>query len=309
MSAHQAGFGSGSSSTPGNNTANSGDPSSFFSFTNFTNPKVDLSSTFKPFTSNPPGNNKVKERQYTGGDTLDEPVLKTLTRDLSQIGRRLAIVIWPVQLQSLASKQQLRLVQFAQSNGVNLPQLIFTQDDHTQRQQNDVDDFEINDEIEGDEDIETAAMDDTQTALIKNNLDWDLWGPLIFSLVYSVSLGLSAPNNQTNQVFSGTFTFIWLFSIVIGLNIQLLGGNISFMSAISASGYSLFPIVVGLLLSALVIKWKFIRMIVMLVLCSWSIYLGVLSLKCSGVLPGKVLLAIYPIGLMYAVLGWLCVIT
>lgn len=299
---------------PSSSSGAAGGASSFFS--SFTTPKVDLSSAFKPFAQNAStGNNKVKERQYTGGDTLDEPVWHTLRRDLAQIGKRVAIVVWPMQLQSLASKQQLRLIDFAQSNGVLIPDLILNSRMRPAGRNNnlnggsnfDEDDFEINDEDEDEE--ANVAFEDTTAALIKNNLDWDLWGPLIFSLVYSVSLGLASPNLQTNQVFSGTFSFIWLFSLAIGLNIQLLGGNISFMSAISASGYSLFPIVVGSLLCSLIIKWKLIRLVMMVVLCAWSIYSGVLSLKCSGVLPGRVLLAIYPIGLMYAVLGWLCVIT
>lgn len=299
-------FGSSSSTTTSGATQPTDGNGFFSSFSSFVTPKVDLSNTFKPFTTNTDwsnGNNKIKERQYAGGDTLDEPVWHTLKRDLSQIGKRLAIVVWPMQLSLLAKQQQLRFVEFAVNNGVQLPQLILNNRRVSVDQNaNDDDDDDVVAE-------NGTTIDDPATELIKNNLDWDLWGPLIFLLVYSVALGLAAPNNQTNQVFSGTFSFVWLFSIVIGLNIQLLGGNISFMSAISASGYSLFPIVVGSLLCSLLIKWKLIRLVMMIVLCAWSIYSGILSLKCSGVLPGKVLLAVYPVGLMYAVLAWLCVIT
>lgn len=137
-------------------------------------------------------------------------------------------------------------------------------------------------------------------------VDWDLWGPLIFSLTYSVVLGVSS--SHTNQVFSGSFALIWLFFIIIGLNIQLLGGSISFLSAISAVGYSMFPITVGEIVCSL-FSFKLIRLIVMVFMCAWSVYAGVNGLKSSGVKPGRVVLAVYPVGLMYAVMGWLSVIT
>lgn len=54
-------------------------------------------------------------------------------------------------------------------------------------------------------------------------VDWDLWGPLIFSLTYSVVLGLTS--SHTNQVFSGSFALIWLFFIIIGLIFNYLRLN------------------------------------------------------------------------------------
>lgn len=249
-------------------------------------PKVDLSTAFTPFiTSNFQESNTVRESQYSGGDTLDEPVWHTLRRDLVQILRRLAIVVWPAQLKQLAQSHQLRLVDLAEANGIRLPQLV----------------------------VESGRAvpedDDTEAPADVVALDWDLWGPLIFSLVYAVTMGLAAPNAQTNVVFSGTFSFIWLFYLVVGLNIQLLGGTISFLSAISATGYLKFPIVVGALVSVLFLRWGIVRFVVMTVLSVWSIYAAVMSLRCLGVLPGRVFLAIYPVALMYAVLSWLVVIT
>ncbi|KAK6460442.1 hypothetical protein DFJ63DRAFT_337815 [Scheffersomyces coipomensis] len=288
-------YGTNSSSSNTNNNASN----NIFSQFGFT-PKVDLSSTFAPFTSsaNLPGNNTVRERQYSGGETLDEPILETLKRDVFQIGRRLLIVLWPMQLSKLAKTQQSRLVDFASANGVRLPASIIA---------NRSNGGEFGDDDEEEQEATTGI--ESGDLINEGNLEWDLWGPLIFSLLYSVTLGVTAQNQQTNSVFSGSFSFIWLFFIVIGLNIQLLGGTISFMSAISAAGYSMFPIVVGSLISALVIKWKLLRLGVLIILNIWSIYVGVLSLKCSGVLPGRVLLAIYPVALMYSVLSWLVVIT
>lgn len=256
-------------------------------FFGFATPKVDLSATFKPFTSGgwaSGGSTTVRERQYTGGDTLAEPVWHTLRRDLVQIGRRLYAVVWPAQLQAAAHRLRRHLATLAGGGG------------HTDA---DYAEFEIPDEAD---DVEAAAP-------AAPAADWDLWGPLIFLLAYLVALGLAAPNRQTNLVFSGTFAFFWLFLLAVGLNIQLLGGTILFLLAISASGYLLFPVVAGGLLCTSVVGPRLVRLVVMALLWAWSVYSGVLSLQCLGVQPGRVVLAGYPVALMYAVMAWLCVIT
>ncbi|ODV92485.1 hypothetical protein CANCADRAFT_1079 [Tortispora caseinolytica NRRL Y-17796] len=38
---------------------------------------------------------QTQDRRFTGGDTLDEPVLTTLNRDLKQVGRRVIEVLYP----------------------------------------------------------------------------------------------------------------------------------------------------------------------------------------------------------------------
>lgn len=250
----------------------------------FWTPKVDLSTAFTPFITSS-ATNKVSERQYSGGDTLDEPVWDTLKRDLVQIGKRLAIVVWPAQLKLLAQKHQASLLDLAANNGIRLPASIV------------------------DASRPVPDEDDEEANRMAPVLDWDLWGPLIFSLAYSVALGLAAPKAQTNMVFSGTFLFIWVFYLVVGLNIQLLGGTISFLSAVSASGYSMFPVVVGAVVNTAAVKWRWLRLIIMTVLTVWSVYAAGMSLRCLGVLPGRVFLAIYPVALMYAVLAYLTVVT
>lgn len=253
------------------------------------NPKVDLSQMFTPFTSsnNFKANNTVKERQYTGGDTLDEPVWQTFKKDLTKIGRRVLAVIWPASLSSIAARQQAKLLDMARNTGINVPDIPSSMNFSSSQSH-----------------LEQSDPD----ALLKESLEWDLWGPLIFSLMYSVSLGFTASKDQTNSVFSGTFALIWLFFIIIGLNIQLLGGTISFMSAMSATGYSMFPIMLGSVLFSFLIKNKGLRLVIGIVLLTWSIFSGNMSLKSSGVLPNRTFLAMYPISLMYLVLFWISLI-
>ncbi|KAK2589661.1 hypothetical protein QQS21_012659 [Conoideocrella luteorostrata] len=67
-------------------------------------------------------------------------------------------------------------------------------------------------------------------ALLQSNMspglrDWDLWGPLIFCLLLSLLLSITARAEQRDTVFSGVFAMIWLGEAVVTLQIKLLGGN------------------------------------------------------------------------------------
>jgi hypothetical protein len=55
--------------------------------------------------------------------------------------------------------------------------------------------------------------------------DWDLWGPLLFSLLLSFLLARGAREEQEAAVFSGVFAMIWIGSAVVTLQIKLLGGS------------------------------------------------------------------------------------
>lgn len=271
-----------SSSNQGQSSSQANNQSSFFNFSSFTKPNIDLSNSLNPILNN----EQVKERKFSGGDTLDEPVWQTLHRDLSAIGRRLFSVIWPASLSKLAKVQQHNLIIAARNSGINIG---------------------INyDQLEQDieQDLQNTTVDDSNL----KKLDWDLWGPLIFILAFALILGYLSPQNNSSEVFSGVFALVWLTFAIIAINIQLLGGAISFFSALSTQGYALFPLVI-LATVSLFVKWSFIRLVVYLLLVSWAIYAATVNLKVSGVLPGRIFLAIYPVGLVYATLGWLCVIT
>jgi len=53
--------------------------------------------------------------------------------------------------------------------------------------------------------------------------NWDMWGPLIFTIM--LSLTLSYDSNDKSSLFVLIFTIIWLGSILITLNGQLLGAK------------------------------------------------------------------------------------
>lgn len=197
------------------------------------------------YISEPPptvvaGGERLEQRRFMGGDTLDEPVVTTLLRDIKAVGTRLRRVVW---IYSTETDQQ-----------------------------------------------------------------WDLWGPLIFSLLVSTTLSMIAPSHQSSIVFSGMFALIWIGHTIVTLNIKLLGGSISYFHALCVAGYSLFPLVFAALLSSFVGS-KIIRVVIDAVLVIWAVFAATRGLQHSGVLPSRVFLASFPVGLFYTGLGWICVIS
>lgn len=138
--------------------------------------------------------------------------------------------------------------------------------------------------------------------------EWDMWGPLVFCLLISLTMSLIAPNHQSSVVFSGVFVLIWAGQAVVSLNIKLLGGTISVFHALCVTGYCLFPLVLSALMSSIV-RLILVRIIFDAFMVIWAIYAATKGLQDSGVEPGRVILATFPVGLFYTGLGWLCVIT
>lgn len=143
---------------------------------------------------------------------------------------------------------------------------------------------------------------------VSHSQEWDMWGPLVFCLLIALTMSMIAPNHQASKVFSGIFVLTWVGQAVVTLNIKLLGGSISFFYALSVTGYCLFPLVIAALVSAFV-KLFLVRIIVDIIMIGWAIYSATRGLRDNGVLPSRVVLAMFPVGLFYAGLGWLCVIT
>ncbi|KAL4943287.1 hypothetical protein BDV06DRAFT_140472 [Aspergillus oleicola] len=137
--------------------------------------------------------------------------------------------------------------------------------------------------------------------------DWDLWGPLIFCLLLSMFLSM-AKGDQADLVFSGVFSLVWVGESVVTLQIKLLGGNISFFQSVCIIGYTLFPLVIAALLSALGLP-TIARIPVYLVLIAWSVAAGISILGGSGVLRNRVGIAVYPLFVFYIAIGCLCFIS
>ncbi|KAK9771282.1 putative Protein YIP [Seiridium cardinale] len=154
---------------------------------------------------------------------------------------------------------------------------------------------------------------DPEALLNQNNMtpglrDWDMWGPLIFCLLLSMLLSYRAQSDQTDIVFSGVFAMVWIGEAVVTLQIKLLGGNISFAQSVCIIGYTLFPLVIAAMFSA--VKLPTIpRIPIYIVLVAWSLAAGVSILGGSGVVKNRVGIAVYPLFVFYVGLGALCFIS
>lgn len=82
----------------------------------------------------------------------------------------------------------------------------------------------------------------------------------------------------------------------------------SFAQSVCIIGYTLFPLVIAAMLSALGIP-VIARVPVYLFLVAWSLAAGVSILGGSGVIKNRVGLAVYPLFVFYLGLGCLCFIS
>ena len=154
-------------------------------------------------------------------DTLDESVWDTLSRDLRAVWEKLRQVLWP--------KYLLGGMLSREGTGTN--------------------DLESGNAIQGfGRDLRGIvgrwpdADGILHGAMSEGLRDWDLWwvackdthnitptdtcrGPLIFCLLLSLFLSIRASKDQTDIVFSGVFSMVWIGEAVVTLQIKLLGGN------------------------------------------------------------------------------------
>ena len=127
----------------------------------------------------------------TGLNTLDEPVLETLKRDLSMICLKFYQVgkypfLWCVKGDSH--------ILFCVFGGIALFFSLFQ-----------------------------VCVPRENTKVLH---DWDLWGPLLLCVTLAMLLRDSAEDNQKVLVFTGVFVIIWCGAGVVTLNSQLLGGKL-----------------------------------------------------------------------------------
>ena len=138
-------------------------------------------------------------------------------------------------------------------------------------------------------------------------------------------LSMTTNGPQKTTVFSGVFALVWIGETVVTMQIKLLGGNMyvnldplltvlslnlyrSFFQSVCIIGYTLFPLVIAALLSALHLP-MIARIPVYLVLLAWSMAAGISILGGSGVVQDRVGIAVYPLFVFYLGLGCLCFIS
>lgn len=99
------------------------------------------------------------------------------------------------------------------------------------------------------------------------------------------------------------FALVSVGAIVLTVNVVLLGGTIGFFQSLCLLGYCIFPLVVSALVG-LFVTLRLVRWIIVPVAIVWSSWASVPFI--GGAVPvNRRALAVYPLLLLYATLGWL----
>eukprot|EP01006_Ploeotia_vitrea_P027735 TRINITY_DN60509_c0_g1_i1.p2 TRINITY_DN60509_c0_g1~~TRINITY_DN60509_c0_g1_i1.p2 ORF type:complete len:189 (-),score=20.34 TRINITY_DN60509_c0_g1_i1:1429-1995(-) len=131
--------------------------------------------------------------------------------------------------------------------------------------------------------------------------NWDLWGPLLLCLLLAMILGFK-DNKEPGMTFAGVFTTMGAGSIIVTLNGQFLGGNLSFFQIVCVLGYCVFPLCAAALISAFV-NVLVVKLIVTAVGWVWAV-IGSVGFFTGAVREERKILVVYPIVLFYFVVGY-----
>jgi hypothetical protein len=155
---------------------------------------------------------------------------------------------------------------------------------------------------------ETVQPDEIQKQVITELRDWDLWGPLIVSLLLSILLSFRAPTHQASAVFASVFVSMTLGSAVVTLNAQLLGASLSFFQSVCVLGYSVFPFVLAaipiVVLQNTFLNSFWIHLIFVLVGFVWATRVSIVFIG-QYISRERRLLAVYPVFFYYIFLAWM----
>ena len=135
--------------------------------------------------------------------------------------------------------------------------------------------------------------------------DWDLYGPLLFVLLFGVCLATSSSSSSSSSdagtIFSVVFATVAFGGVALTLNVKFLGGKIVFLQAMSLIGYCIFPLDASAALCRASSNAVY-RLIVVGVGVLWSAAASV-PFVSAAVVEERKALAVYPMVLLYVTLG------
>lgn len=105
---------------------------------------------------------------------------------------------------------------------------------------------------------------------IKLLYDWDLWGPLIFNILLSLTLAFN--NKDKGGMLVLVFLMFWFGCLLVYINSNLIGSKITFFQVCSLLGYCLFPLNISAFIFVLAPFYKVIKLISILLCFGWSSY-------------------------------------
>ena len=133
-------------------------------------------------------------------------------------------------------------------------------------------------------------------------------GPLFVCLSLSILLSFRAPEKQASDVFGAVFVSMWIGSLVVTLNAQLLGGTISIFQSVCVLGYCVFPFVISAVLVVVLQNTWFGHVWFDII---WVAIGFIWATRASTLFIGQYikkerrLLAVFPVFFYYTLLGWL----
>ena len=103
--------------------------------------------------------------------------------------------------------------------------------------------------------------------------DWDFWGPLILCLILGLVLSWQKHSDNGGIVFIMIFTIVWIGGLIVSLNSQFLGVNLSIFQCICILGYCMLAIVLAAIVNLLLgFLPTFVHVIISLFACFYSVY-------------------------------------
>lgn len=150
------------------------------------------------------------------------------------------------------------------------------------------------------EEDEYSTTTTTQNAPLR---DWDLYGPLLFVLLFGVCLATSSSSSSSDAgtIFSVVFATVAFGGVALTLNVKFLGGKIVFLQAMSLIGYCIFPLDASAALCRASSNAVY-RLVVVGVGVLWSAAASV-PFVSAAVVEERKALAVYPMVLLYVTLG------
>ena len=114
------------------------------------------------------------------------------------------------------------------------------------------------------------------------------------------------PFIRLRRLLQLVFALVSVGAIVLTVNVVLLGGTIGFFQSLCLLGYCLFPLDAAALL-CLLVNLMVVRWIVIPLGIAWASWASVPFL--GGAVPAtRRALAVYPLCLLYATVGWLALV-
>ncbi|KAJ7126902.1 Yip1-domain-containing protein [Mycena epipterygia] len=137
--------------------------------------------------------------------------------------------------------------------------------------------------------------------------DWDLWGPLILCLLLGIMMSITAPADQSLNIFTSVIAICSIGALTVTVQAKLLGGRVSFFQGLCVLGYCIAPLNIAALVACFV-RVIYIRAPIALLAWAWCIWASVNFLDGTKIEQQRILLAVYPLLLFYFILAWMILI-